>query len=191
MLSVDKGSNNSPEVLILRYKGDNNNDKKYGIAGKGITFDAGGLNLKIHNYMRYMKIDMSGAATSVAVLLLAFANNLKINLVSICGFCENLLNEKSYRPGDIVKTRSGKTVEIGNTDAEGRMVLIDLIDFLQTVEKVETILTIATLTGSCSNFFHLYTTPFLTNNKEVFSSLVYKAAELSPNNEAVCALPFD
>lgn len=191
MLSVSRGSNEEAKVLILKYFGDKKKNKTYGLAGKGITYDSGGMNIKIHDYMRDMKLDMSGAATSVAMLIYAAINELPINLISVSGLCENMVSNKSYRPGDIIKTKSKKTVEIDNTDAEGRMVLIDLIEFLQTDLNITNIFTFATLTGQVRRFLNSIALPILSNSDKIISIVTKLKNKNNYGNLNLCVLPFD
>lgn len=192
MLSVAKGSRTEPMMLMLEYNGNKEKTSMiYGVAGKGITYDSGGMNIKVNDYMRDMKLDMSGAATSVAIVLYAALNNLTINLCVVSGLCENMLNDVSYRPGDIVITKGNKTVEVDNTDAEGRMVLIDLIEYLQNIKNIKNICTFATLTGQIRRFFHNFTLPILSNDEKIISILKSLEHRGNYGKLNVCSLPFD
>ena len=123
LLSVAQGSVNEPYVCIMEYNG-NKNKKGYDVAlvGKGVTFDSGGISLKPSNGMWDMKQDMAGSAVVAASLKAAVQQKLKLNIVGIIGLVENMPSGTATRPGDIVTSLSGKTVEILNTDAEGRLV---------------------------------------------------------------------
>jgi len=149
LLSVAQGSANDPYVCILEYQG-NKKKKGYDVAlvGKGVTFDSGGISIKPSNGMWDMKQDMAGSAVVVASLKAAIQQKLNLNLVGIVGLVENMPSGTATRPGDIVTSLSGKTVEILNTDAEGRLVLGDCITYVEKEYKPEMIIDIATLTGA-------------------------------------------
>lgn len=149
LLSVSKGSANAPYVCLLEYKG-NKKKKGYDVAlvGKGVTFDSGGISLKPGSGMWDMKQDMAGSAVVVASLKAAVQQKLNLNVVGIVGLVENMPSGTATRPGDIVTSLSGKTVEILNTDAEGRLVLGDCITYVEKEYAPEHIIDIATLTGA-------------------------------------------
>lgn len=149
LLSVAQGSCNDPYVAILEYCG---NKKKKGcdiaLVGKGVTFDSGGISLKPAAGMWDMKQDMAGSAVVVASLKAAAQQKLNLNVVGIVGLVENMPSGSATRPGDIVTSLSGKTVEILNTDAEGRLVLGDCLTYVEKEYKPERIVDLATLTGA-------------------------------------------
>ena len=149
LLSVSQGSVNDPFVCILEYNG-NPKKKGYDVAlvGKGVTFDSGGISIKPSSGMWDMKQDMAGSAVVVASLKAAVQQKLNLNIVGIVGLVENMPSGTATRPGDIVTSLSGKTVEILNTDAEGRLVLGDCITYVEKEYKPERIIDIATLTGA-------------------------------------------
>ncbi|MFP4473230.1 MAG: leucyl aminopeptidase family protein [Candidatus Omnitrophota bacterium] len=149
-LAVNQGSQHPPRLIIARYKG-NSRKKSYDLAmvGKGITFDSGGLNLKPSGHMETMRMDMSGAAAVVGTLKNILALKPKKNILFVCGLAENAIGSRSYKPGDVFKSFSGKTVEIGNTDAEGRLVLADALAYVSKRYKPARIVDLATLTGAC------------------------------------------
>lgn len=149
LLSVAQGSVNEPYVCILEYQG-NKKKKNVDVAlvGKGVTFDSGGISIKPSNGMWDMKQDMAGSAVVVASLKAAIQQKLNLNIVGIVGLVENMPSGTATRPGDIVTSFSGKTVEILNTDAEGRLVLGDCISYIEKEYKPEKIIDIATLTGA-------------------------------------------
>jgi len=148
-LAVNQGSNKEPKLIIVRYQGAAKSAPYTAVIGKGITFDTGGLNLEPSGHMKTMKCDMSGAAAVVGTLKNAIALKLKKNIIFACGLAENAIGSNSYKPGDVIKSYSGKTVEIGNTDAEGRLVLADAISYIAKNYKPAAIIDIATLTGAC------------------------------------------
>ena len=127
LLAVNSGSHLDPAFIILEYRGNPGSKEKTAIIGKGITFDTGGLNLKPTGGMETMKCDMSGAGAVLGTLRAAAGLKLKVNLVGVIASTENAIGPKSYKPGDVYEGLAGKTVEISNTDAEGRLVLADAL----------------------------------------------------------------
>ncbi|VVB53955.1 cytosol aminopeptidase [uncultured archaeon] len=148
LLAVAQGSVNKPYLVMLEYKGNPKSKDLYAVVGKGVCFDSGGLNIKPTGYMENMKDDMSGAAASYALIALAAELKLPMNLLVVAPLVENSVDGGSYRPSDIIKSASGKTIEIGNTDAEGRLILADAL-FVASKRKPKLIVDIATLTGAC------------------------------------------
>ncbi len=146
ILAVNKGSEIEPRLIILEYKG--NNDKPIALVGKGVTFDSGGLNLKPETGLETMKMDMAGAAAVLGTIKAAAELKLPVNLIGILPCTENMINGYAYKPGDIIETYSGKTIEIANTDAEGRVILADALAYAEEF-KPKTIIDLATLTGAC------------------------------------------
>ncbi|HDL08308.1 MAG TPA: hypothetical protein ENG35_06170 [Desulfobacteraceae bacterium] len=148
ILSVSRGSQCKPKLVILEYRPDAAK-KTIVLVGKGVTFDSGGINLKPAGSLEDMKMDMSGAAAVAATIITAARLKLEINLIGALPIVENMPSGDASRPGDIIKSYSGKTVEIGNTDAEGRLILIDAISYMIKKYKPQTLIDIATLTGAC------------------------------------------
>ncbi|MDI3504192.1 MAG: leucyl aminopeptidase [Candidatus Cloacimonadota bacterium] len=149
LLAVGRGSKSEPKLIIMRYNG--NPDKKNkltALVGKGLTFDSGGYSLKPSNSMLNMKSDMGGAAAVIGAFSAIATLKLKVNVVGIIAAAENMIGSSAYRPGDVITSMSGKTIEVVNTDAEGRLTLIDAIHFALEKEKADKILDIATLTGA-------------------------------------------
>ena len=154
LLSVAQGSHNAPRVAVIRWEGTPESDApKLGLVGKGVTFDSGGISLKPSSGMGDMKGDMTGAAVVVATLKAAALCKLKQNIIGIVGLVENMPSGHATRPGDIVTSMSGRTVEVINTDAEGRLVLGDCLWYLQEKYGAEVIIDVATLTGSTMRTF--------------------------------------
>lgn len=151
LLGVGQGATldqNTPRLVVIEYNGDQNSKKRYGYVGKGVCFDTGGYNIKTGPHMRWMKFDMSGSAiVSGAVYALA-KNNVKTNVVAVCPLVLNLVSETAQKPDDIVTSYLGKTIEIDNTDAEGRLILIDAITYAAKDLKVDKIFEVSTLTGA-------------------------------------------
>ncbi len=149
ILAVNKASKNDPKLIIVKYTGGRKGDGSTAIVGKGMTFDTGGLNLKPTGHIETMRIDMSGAAAVVGTLQAAIALGLKRNILFVVGLAENAIGSEAYKPGDVFKSYKGITVEIGNTDAEGRLVLGDALAYLVKNYKPKKIVDLATLTGAC------------------------------------------
>jgi leucyl aminopeptidase len=147
-LSVSKGSAEPPKLIIVEYKG--GKGEPLALVGKSITFDSGGISLKPAEGMEKMKYDMSGGASVLAIIKAASELELPINIVGILPAAENLPGGNASKPGDIVKTITGKTIEIINTDAEGRLALADAIGYAIKYYKPRAVIDIATLTGACS-----------------------------------------
>ena len=147
--NVGKGSANPPRLIIVEYRGNPKSKEKTALVGKGITFDSGGLNIKPTNYIETMKLDMGGAATVFGTFKTAVELKIKKNLVLVMGCAENAVDANSYKPGDVVESYSKKTVEVANTDAEGRLVLADCLSYVQKHYKPTHIIDLATLTGAC------------------------------------------
>jgi leucyl aminopeptidase len=148
LLAVAKGSCQPPRFIILEYMAAGEKVKPTVLIGKGITFDSGGISLKPRDGMEKMKDDMAGGAAVMGTLMAAAALKLPVNVVGLIPAAENLPGGGAYKPGDVVKSMSGQTIEIVNTDAEGRMILCDALHFAQRY-KPAAIIDLATLTGAC------------------------------------------
>jgi leucyl aminopeptidase len=148
MLAVAQGSRNRPRLLVLRHQ-PKGAKKTVALIGKGVTFDTGGINLKPTGSIETMKCDMSGGAAVAATLITAARRKLNTQLVGVIPIVENMPSGNAIRPGDIVKAWSGKTVEIGNTDAEGRLILIDAMAWAIDTFSPKITIDMATLTGAC------------------------------------------
>lgn len=147
-LSVAKGSREEPKFIIMEHKKGKKSEKPIVLVGKGITFDSGGISLKPGAAMDEMKYDMCGAATVLGVMKTIGQLNLPLNVVGLIPACENMPDGIAVKPGDIVKSMSGRTIEILNTDAEGRLILCDALTYAERY-KPDTVIDIATLTGAC------------------------------------------
>ena len=148
LLAVGQGSSNKPKMIVLKYNGAKKEQKPHILVGKGITFDTGGISLKPGLNMDEMKYDMCGAATVIGTFVAVAKMQLPINLISIVPAVENMPDGNAYRPGDVVKSYSGKTIEVLNTDAEGRLILCDALTYAQEFEP-QVLIDLATLTGAC------------------------------------------
>ncbi len=148
LLAVGSGSRQPPQMLILDHKPARSRET-LALVGKGVTFDAGGLNLKPTGSIEMMKIDMAGAAAVAAAVITAARLGLKKRVVGVLPLVENMVSGAAFRPGDIVRSYSGQTIEIGNTDAEGRLILADALAYAAKRYKPARIIDLATLTGAC------------------------------------------
>jgi leucyl aminopeptidase len=148
LLAVAAGSQSKPRLLILEYK-PRGAKKVIAFVGKGVTFDSGGINLKPSGALEDMKMDMSGAAAVAATLITLARLKPKATVIGAIPIVENMPSGQAYRPGDIIRSYDGKSVEIGNTDAEGRLILIDAMSYVVKQYKPQTLIDLATLTGAC------------------------------------------
>jgi leucyl aminopeptidase len=148
LLSVSRGSRQPAKLIVIEYQGGNVRSKPVVLVGKGLTFDAGGISLKPAAGMDEMKYDMCGGATVIGTLLAAVKMQLPLNIVGLVPASENLPDGEANKPGDIVTSMSGKTIEILNTDAEGRLILCDTLTYAERY-KPEVVIDLATLTGAC------------------------------------------
>ena len=188
ILGVGKGSIHDPKMIILNYMGDKSNpDNNIAVIGKGITFDSGGLNLKPGMGMRTMKTDMSGSAVVLGVMNAVAHQKPKKNVMGILAVAENMPGGRAQRPGDVVKAMNGKTIEIGNTDAEGRLVLSDALSY--AVDKgINKIIDIATLTGAISVALGNEYTGLFGNDQEFINEFKKSAKQ---TGEKYWQLPVD
>jgi leucyl aminopeptidase len=147
LLAVARGSANAPKLIVLQYRAAGE-AKPYVLVGKGITFDSGGLNLKVQGGIEEMKFDMCGAATVFGSFVAAVEAQLPVNLVAVIAAVENMPDGNAYRPSDVLTSMSGKTIEVINTDAEGRLILCDALTYAKRFEPAA-LVDVATLTGAC------------------------------------------
>ena len=176
-IGVGQGSDQPPKFIHMTYKPTKKTTKKIAIIGKGITFDSGGYDIKPPSSMLNMKDDMAGSAAVLAIMtaLPKLAPNIEVH--GIIAACENMLNGSSYKPGDILTAKNGKTIEVDNTDAEGRLTLADALCFAEEL-NVDEIIDVATLTGACSVALGHYASGIMGNNDELISE-IQKASEKS------------
>ncbi len=165
---VGKASDHPPRLVDIRWG--NKKSKKITLVGKGVTFDTGGLDIKPSSGMLLMKKDMGGAANILGLASMLVLNKIDINLRVLIPIVENSISGNSFRPGDILKSRNGTTVEIGNTDAEGRLILADALT-LADEEKPDIIIDMATLTGAARVAMGPEIVPFFSTNREVAATL--------------------
>ncbi len=176
LLGVGQGSIRGSYLVIMEWNGAKNNSRPLAFVGKGVCFDTGGYSLKPAKFMEDMTYDMAGSATVVGLMKSLALRKAKINAVGVVGLVENMVSGNAQRPGDIVKSYSGKTIEVLNTDAEGRLVLADALTFTEKKFKPKFIIDLATLTGAIivclgSEYAGLF------SNDDKLSKQIYNAGE--------------
>jgi len=187
LLGVGQGSANETYLVTIEWNGKKNSLKNpLTFVGKGVCFDTGGISLKPARFMEEMKYDMAGSAVVVGLLKSLAIRKAKVNAVGVVGLVENMPGSNAQRPGDIVKSYSGKTIEVLNTDAEGRLVLADALTFAEKKYKPKFIIDLATLTGAIIISLGEEYAGLFSNNDEL-SKNIYKASENV--NEKVWRLP--
>lgn len=184
-LSVAKGSRAAPRFIIIEYNGAKKSEKPYVLVGKGITFDSGGISIKPSAAMDEMKFDMCGAASVLGTMVTVSELKLPINVVALVPTCENLPDGNANKPGDVVTSMSGQTIEILNTDAEGRLVLCDALTYSERYNP-KSVIDVATLTGACVVALGKHTCGLLGNDDRLISQLTH-AGETS--NDRAWQLP--
>ncbi len=170
LLAVARGSANAPKLIVLQYTGAGD-AKPLALVGKGITFDTGGINLKVQGGIEEMKFDMCGAASVLGSFLACAKLQLPINLVTIVPAVENMPDADAYRPSDVLTAMNGKTIEVGNTDAEGRLILCDALTYVQRFEPKATV-DVATLTGACVIALGKYATGLMSKHDDLSAELL-------------------
>lgn len=184
IIAVGKGSKEKPYLISVKYQGNPSNDKYIAFVGKGVTFDSGGYSLKPSASMKTMKLDMCGATNTFAAFKTIVQQQLKVNVHLVIATCENMISSDAYKLSDVIQTLSGKTIEITNTDAEGRLILVDAITYAR--KDAEYIIDMATLTGACVVALgHQYSGIF--SNNDSLSNKFTIACEHA--NESVWRLP--
>ena len=164
LLEVARGSTRPPRLVILEYAGGSTDQPPLALVGKGVTFDSGGLSLKPSDGMKTMKCDMAGAATVLGAMQAIGQLKPKVNVIGLVGLVENMVSGDSYKLGDVLQSRNGKTIEVLNTDAEGRLVLADVLDV--AVERgAARIVDLATLTGACVVALGMDVAGLMTNDQ--------------------------
>ena len=171
LLSVSAGSDQPAKLIIMQYKGGKSDAKPQVLVGKGITFDTGGISLKPGGAMDEMKFDMCGAASVFGTMQAVVEMGLPLNVIGVVAAAENMPNGNATKPGDIVTSMSGQTIEILNTDAEGRLVLCDALTYVERF-KPAAVVDIATLTGACIMALGHHTSAVLANNDDLSEKLL-------------------
>jgi len=174
LLAVAKGSSEPPKMIVLKYIGDASNQHFTAFVGKGVTFDSGGISIKPSLNMGEMKSDMAGGAAVLGTMLGIGKLKPKINILGIIPCTENMPSGHAYKPGDVISSMSGKTIEIISTDAEGRLILADAITYAQQLGATQ-IIDVATLTGACVVALGSVTSGLLSNNEDLCKQVIAAA----------------
>ncbi|MEO8364767.1 MAG: leucyl aminopeptidase [Pseudoxanthomonas sp.] len=170
LLAVARASTNRPHLIILKWNG-GGDAKPFVMVGKGITFDTGGVNLKTQGGIEEMKYDMCGAANVIGTFAAAVKMKLPLNVIVIVPAVENAIDGDAYRPSDVITSMSGKTIEVGNTDAEGRLILCDALTYAQQFEP-EALLDVATLTGACLVALGRFASGLMSKHDDLANELI-------------------
>lgn len=178
LLTVGRSALHPPRLIVLRYNGAPESDQKIALVGKGVTCDTGGYCLKPPSSMGGIRGDMAGAAAVFGSILALAQTKVPVNAVAVIPSAENRISPDSYLPGDIIGSMAGKSIEVGNTDAEGRLMLADALTYAVRKENATHILDIATLTGAVVNMFGFTTAGLLCNNDDFYAQFA-QAASLS------------
>lgn len=172
LLAVARGSANRPKLVVLKWNGSRDAEARpYVLVGKGITFDTGGVNLKTQGGIEEMKYDMCGGASVIGTFVAAVKMKLPVNLVVVVPAVENAIDGNAYRPSDVITSMSGKTIEVGNTDAEGRLILCDALTYAERF-KPAALLDVATLTGACIVALGRYATGLMSKHDDLSNELL-------------------
>jgi len=172
LLAVARGSANRPRLVVLKWNGAADKAARpYVLVGKGITFDTGGVNLKTQGGIEEMKYDMLGAGSVMGTFVAAVKMKLPLNLVVIAAAVENAIDGNSYRPSDVITSMSGKTIEVGNTDAEGRLILCDALTYAQRFQPAA-LVDVATLTGACMVALGKYASGLMSKHDDLANELL-------------------
>lgn len=186
MLAVNRGASQDPALILMHYRGDPKSDDITAVVGKGVTYDTGGLNLKPTGSMETMKCDMAGSAAVAGLIQACASLKLKKNVLGVIASVENAIGGDAYKPGDVYISHSGKSIEISNTDAEGRLVLADAFSYVQKHFSVSRLVDFATLTGGVIVALGDEAAGLFSNDKKLCDQLK-KAAE--GTGERVWELP--
>ena len=181
LYEVGKASVNKPRFIVMKYFGDKDSKDSISFVGKGLMYDSGGYSIKSSDGMVTMKCDMAGGASVLSLITLIAKENLKINVYGIIPACENLINGNGFKPGDVINSLSGKTIEIISTDAEGRLVLADGVNYAAKVLNTSIIIDIATLTGACGIALGTKYAAVIDNNEEIFKKLNKSSSNTTEN----------
>ncbi len=169
--AVGMGSQHDSHLVIVEYKTSKQNAPTLAFVGKGITFDSGGLNIKPTGYMEDMKDDMSGAAAVINAVAALSELKAEVNVIGFAALAENMVSGNANHPGDIITFYNGKTAIVGNTDAEGRLVLADALAYAEKNYKPDAMIDIATLTGACVHAVGPFFSGLMTQNEDLFSKI--------------------
>lgn len=187
LLGVAQGSAQAPKLIFLEYRGAGSSAAPIALVGKGITFDSGGYNLKPTGYMEDMKCDMAGAGAVLGTLRAVSELGLKVNVLGVIPTCENMVSGIAQRPGDVVRAYNGKTIEITNTDAEGRLILADAVAYTEANYKPAAIIDVATLTGAVVVALGTVCAGVMGRDAQLISALIEAGTK---SGDRVWQLPF-
>ena len=180
ILYVGKGSIHSPRLIVIQYFGDPSSKEITALVGKGVTFDSGGITLKPGKGMENMISDMAGAASVLGVMKAVSHLKPKKNIIALIPTVENMLSGNAYKPGDVITTYSGKTVQVISTDAEGRLILCDAITYAKELGATN-VIDVATLTGSCAQFLGGVNVGLLSNSDQLANRIISTGKEIGEN----------
>lgn len=172
LMAVGQGSANRPRLIRLSWKGGPSGDAPLAMVGKGVTFDTGGISIKPRELMEQMKFDMGGAAATIGAMEAIARLKLPMNVEGVAAAVENMPDGKAYRPGDVITAMNGKTIEVHNTDAEGRMILADALAWTGKNLKPQTTVDMATLTGACVVALGHHASAVMTQDDELAEELL-------------------
>ena len=187
-LEVARGSDREPKVIAMSYYGNPESPEVLGLVGKGLCYDSGGYSLKPSTGMETMHTDMGGAGAVIGAISAIAKMRRKVNVTAVVAACENILSAHAYHPGDIIDSMAGKTIEINNTDAEGRVTLADAVTFAIREQKATHIIDVATLTGAAITALGNEITAVVSDSDTLWEK-VQRAA--GPSCEKVWRLPVD
>ncbi|WP_227937485.1 leucyl aminopeptidase [Alkalihalobacillus deserti] len=185
LLAVAAGSDQPPKMIVLKYSGNKQADELIGFVGKGLTFDSGGISIKPRENMHEMKMDMGGAAAVLGAMDIIGQLKPKVNVLAVIPSSENLLNGSALKPGDVIRSLSGKTIEVRNTDAEGRLILADGVTYAKQLGSTS-LVDVATLTGAVLIALGNCTTGAVTNNEDLLGDILEASVE---TGEWIWSLP--
>jgi leucyl aminopeptidase len=186
LLAVGQGSSLEPVRMVRMHYKPKNTRSKIALVGKGVTFDTGGISLKPGDNMNYMKSDMGGAAAVYGALCMAASHNLNVEIIGICPLTENCIDGTAIKPGDVISSYLGKTIEVINTDAEGRLILADALAYVIKNDQPDHVIDLATLTGNCIAALGYHASALMSKNDELIKK-IEQAAEIS--QEKVWRMP--
>ena len=173
ILAVGKGSDWPPYLIVLSYIPEHSDEytPHIGLVGKGVTFDTGGISLKNATNLHYMKSDMGGAAAVIGTVEAAARLNLSVKITAVVPAADNAIGARAYRPGDVIGSHSGQTIEVTDTDAEGRLIMADALHYLKVKYQPDVLIDLATLTGSVVRTFGTHCAAFFSNNAQLAAQL--------------------
>ena len=188
LLAVGQGSARESQMVVMEWMKGKTGEAPQALVGKGVCFDTGGYSIKPSRGLKDMKYDMGGSAVVVGTMISIAKRNLPINAVGVIGLVENMVSSNAYKPGDVITSMSGQTIEIDNTDAEGRVVLADCLWYTQKTYKPKAMINLATLTGAISIALGDQLAGIFSNNDDLSNQLIEAGHKV---DEKVWRLPCD